>query len=152
MGRPFGIPSELLSYDLPFSIHESFAMSLLHDTLVRARGYTLQEESLVFKAMDAFGKKKARFKPYWNNANLVSVKGDKAYCTLYTRQGISAMCVVSSFSTSAQKISVKLNLKAMGLSHASSAVNMMTGEKLKLVDGEFILPTTGIDYGLVWVK
>ncbi|MHB1463216.1 MAG: glycoside hydrolase domain-containing protein [Armatimonadota bacterium] len=152
MGRPQGIPQELLSYDLPFSIHESFAMSLLHDTLVRARGYTLEEEGLVFKAMDVFGKKTAKFKPYWNNAKLVSVKGDKAYCSLYTRQGISAMCVVSSFSKSAQKISVKLNLKAMGLSHASSAVNMMTGETLKLVDGEFILPTAGIDYGLVWVK
>ncbi len=152
MGFPQGIPQELLSYDLPFSIHESFTMSLLHDTLVRARGYTLQEQALVFKAMDAFGKKQSKFKPYWNNADLVSVKGHKAYCSLYTRQGRSAMCVVSSFNTRAQKVSVKLNLKAMGLSHASSAVNMMTGEKLKLVDGEFVLPTTGIDYGLVWVK
>ncbi len=152
MGHQFGVPYEFLCYDMPFTFHEAFTMTMLHDVLVRARGYAMKEEAAIFKAMNAFGKKQSLWHPYWNNSSLVTVKGEKAYCSLYLRKGISAMCVVSSFSKQDQKLPVKLNLKAMGLTKATSAVNMMTGEKLPLKNGEFILPTIGTDYGLVWVK
>lgn len=152
MGRQYGVPSEFLCYDMPYTFHESYAMTLLHDLRVRGRGYAMKEEAAIFKAMDAFGRKQSVWHPYWNNAKLVSVSGDKAYCSVYLRKGLGAMCVVSSFSSKTQKLTVKLNLKAMGLTKATSAVNMMNGEKLPLQNGEFVLPTIATDYGMVWVK
>ncbi len=152
MGHPFGVPYEFLCYDIPYTYHEAFTMTMLHDLRVRSRGYAMKEESTIFKAMDAFGRKQSVWHPYWKNSSMVTVTGDKAYCSLYLRKGLGAMCVVSSFSKKNQKVAVKLNLKAMGLTKATSAVNMMTGQKLPLKNGEFVLPTTGTDYGLVWVK
>ena len=152
MGRQFGIPSEFLCYDLPYTFHESFTLTLLHDVLVRARGYAMNEEIRVFKAMDAFGRKQAQFQPYWSNGSLVSVKGSKAYCSLYVRKNQGVMCVVSSFAKGKQDVAVKLNLQAMGLTKATTATNMMTGEKLKLQNGQFTLTTNDTDYGLIWVK
>jgi hypothetical protein len=152
MGRPFGVPAEFLCYDSPFTFHESFTMTLLHDTLVRARGYAMSEQSKIFKAMDAFGKKGSGYHPYWSNSDIASVTGEKAYTSLYINKGKGAMCVVSSFSKKTQDVSVKLNLKKMKLGNNLTAVNTITGQTLPMENGTFNVNLSGVDYALVWVK
>jgi len=152
MGRPFGVPAEFLCYDNPYTFHEAFTMTLLHDVLVRSRGYAMSEESRIFKAMDAFGKKGSEFHPYWSNADIATVTGEKAYTSLYVRKGKGVMCVVSSFIKNPQEVSVKLNLGKMKLPKTVTAVNTTTGEQLPMVNGVFKVNLSGVDYALVWVK
>ncbi len=152
MGRQWGPPAELLCYEIPYTTHEAFSFSLLHDILVRGYGPGLYEESQLWKAMDKFGRKQAQFKPYWNNSNLVKVTGDKCYSTLYVRPGKGVMCLVSNQSKDARDVKVRLILKKMKLSSNVTATNAKTGDKINIKNGEFTVSLSPLDYALVWVK
>jgi len=152
MGRQWGPPSELLCYEIPYTTHEAFSFSLLHDILVRGYGPGLYEESQLWNAMDKFGRKQAQFKPYWNNSDLVKVIDNKCYSTLYVRPGKGVMCLVSNQSKYARNVKVKLMLKKMNLPITATATNAKTGDKVPIKNGEFTVPLSPLDYALVWVK
>jgi len=152
MGRQWGPPSELLCYDIPYTTHEAYSFSLLHDVLVRGSGTWIPEESGLWKAMENFGRKQAQFKPYWNNTNLVKVTGERCYSTLYVRPGKGVMCVVSNLGKNAGDVQVLLSLKKMNLPLNVTAVNAITGDKVPIKNGKFTVPLSSYDYALVWVK
>ncbi len=152
MGRQWGPPAELLCYDTPYTTHEAFSFSLLHDVLVRGSGHWVDEESGLWKAMELFGRKQAQFKPYWNNSDLAKVTGSRCYTSLYVRPGKGVMCVVSNLDKDPRHVKVNLNLKKMGLTPNVTATNAITGDKITIKNGVITISLNTFDYQLIWVK
>jgi hypothetical protein len=152
MGRQWGVPSEMLCYEKPYTTHQAFSFTLLHDVLVRGFGQGLEEEAGIWKIMDQFGRKQAQFCPYFNNSSLVKVPTKGAYTSLYVQPGKQVMCVVSNLGAKTADVSVNLNLNKMKLTNSITAVNAVTGEKLTIKNGSFNVNLPSFDYALVWVK
>ncbi len=152
MGRQWGVPSELLCYETPFTTHEALSFTLLHDVLVRGSGKALLEESSLWKAMDKFGRKQAQFLPYWNNAQYAKVSPAKSYATLHLQTGKRVMCIVSNLSKASTDVKVNLNLQKMKLGLKVTARNALTGEQIQIYNGSFKVNLQSYDYALVWVE
>jgi len=152
MGRQWGVPSELLCYETPFTTHEALSFTLLHDVLVRAGGKALLEESSLWKTMDKFGRKQAHFLPYWNNSEYAKVSPTKSYTTLYLQPGKRVMCIVSNLSKVTSDVKVALNLQKMKLGSNVTARNALTGESIQIDKGSLKVNLQSYDYALVWVQ
>ncbi len=152
MSRQWGVPSEMLCNDIPWTRHEMLSETLLHDVLVRCLGQSLEEESLLWKTMDNFGRKQAEFHPYFNNSNLVSVSTPGGYCSLYLRRGKGVMCVVSNLGKKAGNVKVKLNIPKTEIKSKVSAIDIFTGKSVPITNGAFSVDLNSNDYTLVWVK
>jgi hypothetical protein len=154
MGHPFGVPSEFLCYERPWTTHEALSFTLLHDVLVRPNGYDdrLEEIASLWRAMDAFGRDKARWLPYWKNSDLVRPEHEAVKVSLYTRGKEGALLVVSNLSAEARTATVELNLKRLGLSAGAKAINARTSEPVTLEKGRLAVELGAFDYALVSVR
>jgi hypothetical protein len=154
MGHPFGVPSEFLCYERPWTTHEALSFTLLHDVLVRPNGYDdrLEEVASLWRAMDAFGRNKARWLPYWKNSDLVRPEHEAVKVSLYTRGKDGTLLVVSNLSAEARTAKVELNLKQLGLRAGAKAVDARTNEPVTLENGRLAVELGGFDYTLVHVR
>ncbi len=152
MGRQWGVPSEMLCYEKPYTTHQAFSFTLLHDVLVRGFGQGLEEEAGLWKIMDQFGRKQSQFHPYFNNSSLVKVPTKGAYASVYVQLGKQVMCVVSNLGAKTADVRVNLSLKKMKLKNGITAKNAITGERLPIKDGSFSVNLSSFDYALILIK
>ncbi len=151
MGRQWGVPAEFLCYERPYSTHEALSFTLLHDVLVRGAGAGLEEVSSLWKAMDAFGRKRSQFRPYWNNAGLARVSPANCYTTLYVRPGIGTMCVVSNLGKAPADVEVTLDLAKLKLPPSAKGTNALDGSPVPIANGTIRVSLDPFDYALVKV-
>lgn len=149
MGRQWGVPAEFLCYNRPYTAHEAFSFTLLHDVLVRGSGPALEEESALWKAMDAFGRREASFLPYWSNGDVARVTPDRCYVSIYSRPGTGALCVVSNLSANAADVTVSLDLARLKLPPDVSAWDAFSHRTVALSKGAFTVPLRSFDYAVV---
>lgn len=149
MGRQWGVPSEFLCYNRPYTQHEAMAFTLLHDVLVRGAGPGLEEEAGLWRAMDEFGRREATFLPYWDNAGVVTASPAGCYVSLYARPGLGTLCVVANLTKAAAEVGVKLDLGRLKLPAGALARDALTGDVIPGTDGAFRLHLEPFDYRLV---
>jgi hypothetical protein len=155
MGRQWGVPAEFLCYDRPYTMSEALAFTLLHDVLVRGGlGGSLEMEAQLWAGMDAFGRKEARWLPYWNNADFVTLGSDPSLkASLYSRGALGAVIVVSNLSEAEQVAQVQLNKQSLSLPAQLQATDMLTSDSVAISEEgalSFALPPFG--FRVVWVK
>jgi hypothetical protein len=149
MGRQWGVPAEFLCYDRPYTTHEAFSFTLLHDVLVRGSGPGLEEESALWKAMDAFGRREASFLPYWSNGDVARVSPDRCHVSLYSRPGTGALCVVSNLGSATADVKVSLDLARLKLPRDVPAWDALSHRAVELSGGAFTVPLKPFDYAVV---
>jgi len=148
MGRQWGVPAEFLCYNRPYTMHEALAFTLLHDVLVR----DAPEEPKLWQAMEDFGRKQARFLPYWDNADFVRTGPESIYASLYTRGVQGTMMVVANLGQEKQEATVSLNLRRLKLPPGARATDALSGDPLPLENGVLRLTLEPMDWRLVRVK
>jgi len=151
MGRQWGVPSEFLCYDRPYTQHEAMAFTLLHDVLVRGSGPGLEEEARLWRAMADFGRREAEFLPYWGNAEVVRVTPGDCYASLYSRPGVGLLCVLANLGKSAADLTVRLDRRQLRLPSEVGATDALTGEPVSCAEGVLSLRLESFDYRLVRV-
>ena len=116
MGRQWGVPAEMLCYNRPYTYRQAMSFTLLHDILVRGSlGGSLELESMLWKAMDEFGRKQAKFMPYWEEAGFAKVSDPAIKVSAYSRGAKGAMLVISNLGKDPVDAKVELERARLGL-------------------------------------
>ncbi|MBI4027066.1 MAG: hypothetical protein HY360_18925 [Verrucomicrobia bacterium] len=155
MGRQWGVPAEFLNLAHIMGDYRSiFALTLLHDVLPRAFYNKDNTEFIakVWRAGDDFGRKQAKWQPYWRNAAYVTVKPERAYASLYLHPTNGVLAVVSNLDRQQVEVRVELNADRLGLAGQASARDALTGESLPMRNGRIELSLPSLGWKLVWVK
>lgn len=109
MGHPWGLSSEMYCNDEMFLNEHAFAISLLHDSLVMGRpAPSLETLSRLWAMSDGFGRKQARWIPYWESERIVSVFPDQVKVSAYQREK-SLLLVLSNLSGELQEATIFLD-------------------------------------------
>ena len=103
--------------------------------------------------MDAFGRNKAEWLPYWDNAAFVKTGPRGCHASLYLHQKNGVLAVVSNLSGSDARVSVTLSLRKLGLGAASAeATDALTGGKVPINRGNIELDMPNLGWELICVK
>jgi hypothetical protein len=149
MGHNWGVPAEFLCYNKPYTSHEAMAFTLLHDVLVRNN---LSEETKLWKLMDDFGRKEARWLPYWENGPYVRSSARDLTVSLYNRPGKGLVAVISNLGHGEAAGTVTFNLRRLGQPAELSAYDVMAEKSLTAKDGALDVSLKPLDYLVVWLK
>ncbi len=154
MGHQWGVPAELLCYEQPFTFRQACAVSLLHDVPVRANGLgpSLRQNSKLWRLMDRFGRKQARWLPYWRNSAYVSVEPDDVFCSIYIHPRNGVLFVVSNLSRASAHVRLRLNLQALGLSDETTVKHALSGKDLSQVEGNIAFDLPSLDWRILWAS
>lgn len=158
MGHNWGVPAEFLCRRAcPFNREQAYAISLLHDVLVR-EGYEnhcelLELQSKLWGLSDQFGRKQAHWLPYWRNGELVCTSPDAIYSSLYVHDENGVLAVVSNLGRETVTATVRLELGKIGLgSSPVSARDAITDEAIEIAKGAFQVPLGSLEWKIVWVN
>ncbi|MCD6352035.1 MAG: hypothetical protein J7M26_07940, partial [Armatimonadetes bacterium] len=147
MGHNWGVPAELLCYRRPYTYAEALALTLPHDVLVRPNDVELA--SKIWKAAAAFGRKQARWLPYWENRQWVKVNDDDVKCSLYTRGRRGVLVVVSNLGKEPVEARLWLNWRALDLPRDLKGWDALTGEPVECGAGRLRLQMQPLEFRLL---
>lgn len=175
IGTQAGTPFHLLSYRLG-STMKLAAISLLHDVPVQLNqgGQSLEwlmrqdnpdsrsgKEQQYFKMLtelwrvrDKFGMEKAEKLFYWQNRDYVSIAPELCYATLFKHPQNGVLALVSNLSRKQENVTVKFNLKQLGLAGKKLEVfDPLNKKPLKMdADGKLTLPLESEAWIYVWLR
>lgn len=154
MGHQWGVPAELLCYDQPYTHAEALSFSLLHDILVRGNlGGSLEMESKLWKAMDRFGRKQARWLPYWSNQEYVSTDSAETKVSLYSRGEDGLVAIVSNLAEKPREVEVRLNRQALGLPENLTAWDIVNEHDMPLTAEPGIRQSLNpLEFRAIWIR
>lgn len=150
MGHNWGVPAELLCYGRPYTYSEALAISLLHDVLVRPGD--LELASKIWKAAEDFGRKMARWIPYWESERYVHVSDENVKCSIYSRGNQGAMIVVSNLGREAVDVEVVLNLISLKLPKNLQVADVISGQSFAIDDGKLRLKLGSLSFKILWLR
>lgn len=149
MGHNWGVPAEFLCYNRPYTQHEALAFTLLHDVLVRG---ALDEQTVLWRVMDEFGRAQAVWLPYWENGRYVATDSRDVKVSIYNRPGKGLLAVVSNLATEACTARVAFDLQRLEQPAAMRATRVMRQSPLELRDGAVEVPLGPMDYEVLWLR
>jgi hypothetical protein len=155
MGRQWGVPAELLCYDRPYTYHQAMSFSLLHDVLVRGSlGGSLELESKLWHAMDAFGRHEARFIPYWEPSGAFRTSADTVKVTAWSRGPRGFMLVASNLGRGRTDARVEFDRQALELAPDVPLVATDVVSEMRVpLDGDSLtVPLETLDFRVVRVS
>lgn len=150
MGRQWGVPSELLCYGRPYTYEEALAISLPHDVLVRPGNVELA--SKIWIAAERFGRKQAKWLPYWDNAKFVTTSSPDVLASIYSRGAQGALVVVSNLGRTDLQATVTLNLRALGLPPKVAIEDAIEGGTIATDSGAVSLPMRSLSFKILIVR
>lgn len=150
MGHNWGVPAELLCYGRPYTYSEALAISLLHDVLVRPGDIELA--SKIWKAAETFGRKSAKWLPYWENDMYVKTNDENVKCSIYSRGKKGAMVVVSNLNRYAVNVEITLNIGALELPAEVEVTDVISGEIFTCHSGRLSFPLESLSFRMLWLK
>jgi len=154
MGHQWGVPAELLCYEQPYTYSEAMSFSLLHDVLVRGTlGGNLEMESKLWHAMDAFGRQQATWLPYWRNQDAVTTDSNDTKVSLYSRGAMGLVMILSNLGKDAREVQARLNLQALQLGGALTALDIITEEESAVpADGVITQELDPLEFCVLWIR
>jgi hypothetical protein len=152
--RPGGGGAEFLCYDQPYTYSEAMSFTLLHDVLVRGSlGGSLEMESKLWKAMDLFGRKQAKWMPCWANQDVVSTDSNDAKVSIYSRGEDGLVAIVSNLGKDPREVQASFNLKALGLPETFAAWDILNEREIPIApDGVIKQNLQPLDFRAIWIK
>lgn len=150
MGRQWGVAAEFLHAGEAWSYRQAWGMALLHDVPVRATdpGGELALQSRIWKAMDDFGRRGARWVPYWADGGLVEASAG-VLVSLYVRPG-GVLAVAAN--TGRDAVETVLRFAAASLGNpggAWSVADALDGSVPQRAGDGILLPLPGFDWRLL---
>lgn len=155
MGKPWGVPSEFLSYYVPYPYRRLLAMTLLHDVLIRPNSALgdLPFASSLWRLGDEFDRRGAEWIPYWRSSPYVTVEPQGAYVSLYRHPKNGVLAVVSNLAKEKAQVRVRIDLRKLGLPAKNVAIDPLSpGEAFPIKDGEIVLELGSVEWRILWLK
>ena len=154
MGHQWGVPAELLCYvDQPLKYRQAWALSIVHDVPVRAMLAAdpddLDLNAAIWRVMDEFGRKQARFLGYWCNRQEARTSPKGAFASVYVHPTNGRLLAVSNLTQEARTVRVRL-LKVAGTDWR--AVDALTARPLPRRGRTIELQLGPLDFALVHVS
>lgn len=155
MGHQWGVPAEFLCYNRPYTYSQAMSFTLLHDVLVRGSlGGSLEMASRLWHGMEEFGRERAVWLPYWDNASYVRLGPDESIkASIYSRAEEGCVVVVSNLGAEEKVAEVTLDYEGLALAAGMEAVDMVTGLEVPLTDHlEMSFPLKPFEFRVIWVR
>ncbi|NOY82713.1 MAG: hypothetical protein GXP31_17080 [Kiritimatiellaeota bacterium] len=150
MGRNWGVPAEMLCYGRPYTYAEALAIALPHDVLVRPNNIELAAS--IWKTAADFGRKQARWLPYWENGAEVAVTPAAVKCSLYTRGARGVLAVISNLGDSPAAARIALDRRRLGLSGKLRARDALSDKSIPCPDGVLNLKLQPLEFRLLIIS
>jgi len=147
MGHNWGVPAELLCYGRPYTYPEALAIALVHDVLVRPND--IESAASIWKAAAHFGRKQAKWLPYWENREWVQTAPDAVKCSLYSKDGQGVLAVVSNLSSKSVKAEVRLRLDRLGLPRRLRVTDALQGTTIPCIDGRIATTLEPLEFRII---
>jgi len=107
----------------------------------------------LWRMADEFGRKEARWLPYWKNAEYVAAGPEGAYVSLYLHPKNGVLAVISNLSRKEQEVSVRLNLDRLGLRGGPLAGKALFGKNIEIArDGVIKMRLPSLGWKAVWIR
>ena len=140
-GRQFGLPLDFLAYvRAPFEPEQAIAYAMVHG--VSWRPWATREELEVagryWRVLDGLAIAEERFRPYWDNADLLDCQPSEVLTSAYVQPGRALLISVN---FAGEPVSARIHLRPEGLGFSRfRATDAVTGEQLDALAGvlEFI--------------
>jgi hypothetical protein len=158
MGHQWGVPAEFLCRGAcPFNREQAYAISLLHDVLVR-EGYEnhcelLELEAKLWRLSDEFGRKQAQWLPYWRNQEYVTVSPEGGYASLYRHPDHGVLAVVSNLGRAEATLKVRFDLPNLKLADRDlTAVDWLSNQEVELNDDTVCTHLPSMGWQVLWIR
>ena len=153
MGRQWGVPSEFLCYERPYTTPQVLAITLLHHVLVRPNMPHLPRLSALWRLHDTFGMKEAAWHPYWSNGDTFQTSADHVKVSAYQHPQNGLLLLVSNLSSEPTTASVQVDANRLGMALANStARDAISAEPLDLAKHRVTLDMDPFSYRYVWIE
>lgn len=113
MGRQWGVPSEFLCYERPYTTPQILTVTLLHDVLVRPHLQYLPRLSAIWQLGDRFGRRDAEFLPYWNNGGRLQTRPDTIKVSAYRHPAGRLLLLVANLATAQADAQIRFDPAAL---------------------------------------
>ncbi len=153
MGRQWGVPSEFLCYERPYTTPQVLSITLLHHVLVRPNLSHLPRISAIWRLYDRFGMKDATWYPYWSNADIFRTNSPRIKVSAYRHPRTGLLMLVSNLSANETTARVRFDTAKLGLKPAGlGARDAISNDAITLSRGEVSFEMEPFSYRYVWVK
>jgi len=128
MGHNWGVPADLLYYILGDN-RQCWALAILHDVPVRAENLRdLDTEASLWTLREQFDVKNAEWLPYWRNGELVKIRPEGCYVSLYRHPANGVLAYVSNLGKETAQVEMILDAPALGLKPPLVARDALGGD------------------------
>ena len=153
MGRQWGVPSEFLCYERPYTTPQVLSITLLHHVLVRPNAAYLGQVSAIWKLHDRFGMAEATWHPYWANGDRLRPSPETIKVSAYRHARNGLLLLVANLSSEPANARVEFEAETFGLGPGGlDAVDAISGETAELTGQQVSLELGPFSYRYVWIK
>jgi len=153
MGRQWGVPSEFLCYERPYTTPQILSITLLHDVLVRPNTPHLPRISAVWRLCDSFGMKEATWHPYWDNSNIFKTSADHIKVSAYRHPQKGLLMLVSNLSSEETKAQVQFDPDRLSMKSAKlKARDAISNDPIDLSEARVTFNMQPFSYRYVCVE
>ncbi|MEW6359095.1 MAG: glycoside hydrolase domain-containing protein [Planctomycetota bacterium] len=153
MGRQWGVPSEFLCYERPYTTPQVLSITLLHHVLVRPNMPHLPRISAIWNLHDKFGMKEATWHPYWSNGDLFKTSADHIKVSAYRHPQNGLLMLVSNLSAENTKTQVQFDADRLGMKREGlKARDAVSNEPVDLLERQVLFEMEPFSYRYIWVE
>jgi hypothetical protein len=153
MGRQWGVPSEFLCYERPYTTPQVLALTLLHHVLVRPNSAHLPRISAIWRLHDRFGMRAATWYPYWSNGEIFQTNSPRIKVSAYRHPQNGLLMLVANLSASKMTARVRFDPKRLGLkAEGLAARDGISNDPIGLSGREVTVEMEPFSYRYVWVQ
>jgi hypothetical protein len=153
MGRQWGVPSEFLCYERPYTTPQVLAITLLHHVLVRPNSANLPRISAIWRRHDRFGMRAATWYPYWSNGEIFQTNSPRIKVSAYRHPQNGLLMLVANLSASKMTARVRFDPKRLGLkAEGLAARDGISNDPIGLSGREVTVEMEPFSYRYVWVQ
>jgi hypothetical protein len=153
MGRQWGVPSETLCYERPYSTPQLLSITLLHHVLVRPNPTHLPMISGIWRLYDRFGMKEATWYPYWSNSDIFKTGSDRVKVSAFRHPKNGLLLLVSNLSAEGGQAQVQFDVQRLGLNpEGLKAHDPISSEAIPLSRDQINFEMEPFSFRYVWIE
>jgi hypothetical protein len=153
MGRQWGVPSETLCYERPYTTAQLLSITLLHHVLVRPNNTYLPAISAIWRLYDNFGMKEATWYPYWSNGDVFKTNSEQLKVSAYRHPQNGLLLLVSNLSVNEVAAQVQFECEKLGLkSEGLKARDAISNEPITLTGRQVSFAMEPFSWRYVWIQ
>lgn len=154
MGKAWGIPSDLLPFNL-CRYGTALGYALLHDTPSRPTGIDVKYPDLfsrTSKILTDFGRLESDWIPYWKNKGYVRTSLPKVYISLYKHPANGVLAVIMNLSSSSAQPVIVLNCKKLDLKRIGRVTDSFSSDNIPSTINSFSVDLPKFAWTIMHIK